>query len=213
MTKMRKPIIAILLLFSVMIFVSCTGSGNRDGERISEEDYRTGSKGLELEFMDGAPPDKVYAGNEMDIVIEVRNLGAYPTSDSFDGKLEIYGFDEKAFSGERWDGTNFLSSALQGRSQFSPQGGREAKRYHIDKVDTLFDSEFYEPTIVAAACYKYRTLAQPLICVDPEPYSVFDEEKVCTIPQAGKVYNLNLTDSHSLHSHRLLCHLLHSLYI
>jgi len=39
--------------------------------------------------------------------------------------------------------------------------------------DTLFNSEFYEPTIIAAACYKYRTIAEPLVCIDPEPYTVW----------------------------------------
>lgn len=187
---MKRQILTVILIVSLIILSSCTGTRNREGERISERDYRRGTQGLELEFMDNAPPDKIYAGNDMDIIIEVRNLGAYPDTDSFDGKLELYGFDEKAFSGERWDGGNFLSSDLQGRSQFSPQGGREAKRYHIDRVYTLFNSEFYEPTIVAAACYKYRTIAEPLVCIDPEPYSIFDEEKVCTIRQAGETYRL-----------------------
>jgi len=183
--------IIILAILTVILLSSCTGSRNLQGERISEEDYRRGTEGLRLEFLKNAPPDKIYAGNEMDFIVEVINYGAYPNTDSFDGKLELYGFDEKAFSGERWDGGQFLTTRLQGRSQFAPQGGREAKRFHVDRVDTLFNSEFYEPTIIAAACYKYRTIAEPLVCIDPEPYSVFDEEKVCTIPQAGKTYGLS----------------------
>mgnify|MGYP006971848191 FL=1 len=78
-----------LLVISLLILTSCSGTINRDGERISEEDYRQGSEGLELVFMKNAPPDKIYADNEMDIIIEVRNMGAYPTTDSFDGKIEI----------------------------------------------------------------------------------------------------------------------------
>ena len=182
---MRKLIFALIVV-SMLIITGC----NRNGEDISEEDYHRGSEGLRLEFMRNSPPDKVYSGNEMDIVVEIRNMGAYPTDNSFDGKIEIYGFDEKAFSGERYDGSNFISPNLQGRSQFSPRGGREAKRYHVDQVNTLFGSEFYEPTIIAAACYKYRTTADALVCVDPEPYTMFDEDKVCTLPQAGRTYSL-----------------------
>ena len=44
---------------------------------------------------------------------------------------------------------------------------------------------------MVAACYKYQTIAEPLVCIDPEPYSVFDEEKVCTINQAGKTYSMS----------------------
>jgi len=143
-----------------------------------------------LEFIRNAPPDQVYVGNDLEIMVEVKNLGAYPKTDSFDGKLELYGFDEKAFSGERWDGSPFLNPNLQGRSQFSPQGGREIKTYRIDRVNALFNSEFYEPKIVAAACYKYQTIADPLVCIDPEPYTVFDEDKVCSIDQNGETYSL-----------------------
>jgi len=183
---MRK----ILIVLIVVSFLLGCGTGNNNGEEIAEQNYRTGSAGLEIDFMHNAPPDNIYSGNEMDIIIEVKNMGAYPNTDSFDGKLEIYGFDERSFSGERWDGGKFLSPTLQGRSQFSPQGGREVRRYHVDRVDTLFHSEFYEPTIKVAACYKYRTVAEPLVCIDPDPHSVFDEEKVCTISQRGETYSL-----------------------
>lgn len=188
--RFQTKALILVLIILLLVLTSCNRTRNREGEDISEYDYRRGTKGLVLEFMRNAPPEKVYAGDEMDIIIEVRNWGSYPTTDSFDGKLEIYGFDEKAFSGERWDGGPFLSPTLQGRSQFSPKGGYETKRYHIDRVNTLFDSEFYEPTIVAAACYEYRTTAEPLVCIDPEPYSIFDEEKVCIIDQYGETYNL-----------------------
>ncbi len=181
---MRKYLILSLIL--TLFLAAC----QTDGQDISEEDYHRGTEGLELKFIDNSPPDQVYSGNEMDIMIEVRNVGAYPTTDSFDGRLTIYGFDEKAFSGERWDGSPFITPDLQGRSQFSPRGVREVKQYHIDEVHTLFGSEFYEPTIIAAACYKYRTIADAAICVDPEPYTVFDEEKVCSLNQAGKTYSL-----------------------
>ena len=182
---MRKSL-TIILVIVLLILSSCS---NRDDD-IVDEDYHRGSEGLRLEFMRNAPPDRVYSGNELDIIVEVRNMGAYPTTDSFDGIMALYGFDEKAFSGERWDGSPFLSPNLQGRSQFSPMGGREAKRYHIDKVYTLFDQEFYEPTIIAAACYKYKTEADAQICVDPDPYSMFERDKVCTLPQAGRTYSL-----------------------
>jgi len=187
---MRKSNLILVLMgcFILLSAASCNPNGN--GGDIAEENYRTGNQGLDISFMHNAPPDNIYSGNDMEIIIEVRNAGAYPETDSFDGKLEIYGFDERSFSGERWDGGNTISPRLQGRSQFSPQGGRDTRRYHVERVETLFNSEFYEPTIKVAACYKYRTIAEPLICIDPEPYSVFDEEKVCTISQSGETYSL-----------------------
>ncbi len=189
----RIAIFLSIMLISIMILMSgCSGSGknNSQGEAISVKDYRTGSQGLQLKFVDNSPPDKIYSGDEMDITVEIKNLGAYPTTDSFDGKIEVYGFDEKAFSGEHWDGSNYISSDFQGKSQFNPQGGRELKRYSIDRVSIPFNAEFLSQNIVAAACYKYKTIAQPKVCIDPEPYSVFDEHKVCTLNMAGKTYSL-----------------------
>ncbi len=188
---MRKIHLIALLIISVFILASCaSSSNNREGERISAKDYRKGTKGLEMEFVRNAPPDRIYSGDDLDIIIDVKNVGAYPTTDSFDGKLEIYGYDDKAFSGERWDGGPLLTPELQGRSQFAPQGGRQSKQFHVNRVSTLFNSEFYEPRIIVAACYKYRTIAEPLVCIDPEPFSVFDEEKVCTIDRNGETYTL-----------------------
>ena len=185
---MRK--LALVLLALMLVLAACGSSRNRNGEGISERNYRTGSEGLQLAFLQNNPPDKVFSGSEMDVLVEVRNVGAYPDTDSFDGKLEIYGFDRKAFVRGGWDGSNFLGRTLQGRSQFSPTGVREVKQFHVDEVTTLFGAEFYEPMLVAAACYKYRTIAEPLVCIDPEPFTVFDENKVCTIPANGRSYGL-----------------------
>jgi len=180
----------VFLLLILVLIASCRSRTNTEGERISAKDYRTGTKGLELSFVKNSPPDRVFSGDQMDIIVEVRNSGAYPNTDSFDGKIEVYGYDEKAFSGERWDGGNFITPTLQGKSQFSPAGGREDKRFRVDQVNTPFSSEFYEPTIIAAACYKYRTIAEPLVCIDPEPYTAFDEKKVCTTNARGQTYSL-----------------------
>src|SRR3989338_5643211 len=186
---MRFRVILAILLISLTV-ISCSPNRNREGERISDRDYRQGTKGLELEFMRNAPPDMVYSGDDMNLIVEIRNLGAYPTTDSFDGRLEVYGYDEKVFQGERWNGGPFISPTLQGRSQFSPEGGRENKEFHVDKVTTPFGSEAFKQRIIVAACYKYKTIAQPLVCIDPEPQSVFDESKVCTVDRNGKTYAL-----------------------
>jgi hypothetical protein len=189
--KMRNKAIIAVLIITILFFTSCTNKNEREGQRVSEKEYRTGTHGLQLTFLRNAPPDNFYAGNEMDIIVEVRNIGAYPETDSFDGKLEVYGYDEKAFIGERWDGGNFISTTLQGRSQYSPRGGIERRKFHVDRVETPFGTEFYEPKIAVAACYKYRTLAMPSVCIDPDPYTIFDSPKVCTLSQGAKTYGLS----------------------
>jgi hypothetical protein len=188
---MKKSLLIAMLLISLAILSSCASqSRSPEGERITDEEYRRGTQGLELKFMNNAPPDKVYSRSEMDVIIEVRNVGAYPNVDSFDGWIELYGFDERLFSGSYWDGGKFFRPDLQGRSKVFPEGGREMKRFHVNEVRTLFQSELNEPTLIAAACYRYRTIAEPVVCIDPEPYAIFGEDKVCTIDANGKTYAL-----------------------
>ena len=48
-------------------------------------------------------------------------------------------------------------------------------------VDVPFDYDNYETDIIVTSCYKYKTIASPTVCIDPEPYKLVQEKKVCQI--------------------------------
>ena len=41
-----------------------------------DENYRTGTRGLEMEFGRNSPPAKLYDDEELRVIIELRNRGA-----------------------------------------------------------------------------------------------------------------------------------------
>lgn len=179
-----KKIIIIVLMISVLLF-SMGCSGGKIGTKNVEEDYHTGTRGMEMYFVKNAPPYKIYDRDNLEVTVELKNLGAYPNTDSFVGKLEISGFDKAAISGS-WDGGNTIPPTLQGKTQYNPEGGYTTMTYRdSDGVDVPFDYDSYKTDIIVTSCYKYTTVASPTVCIDPEPYKLVQEKKVCQISDQG----------------------------
>jgi hypothetical protein len=176
---MQSKIFIFVLIVILIIILGCQRKGV--GEKSIEEDFHKGTRGLEMDFIKNAPPDRVYVGDELEITVELRNEGAYPTSDIFEGKLEITGFDPAAIDGY-WDGGKYITNKLQGRSQYIPEGGYTTMTFRDDNgVDVPFDVDRYEPEILVTSCYRYKTIADPVVCIDPDPFRPVQEEKVCEI--------------------------------
>lgn len=168
-----------LLLSAFLALLFLIGCQTEQDVNVDETNYRTGTQGVVMYFLPNAPPDKVYDGDSMEVMVELENRGAYPESDIFRGKLEISGFDPNAIRGQ-WERGNDIPSTLRGRSRDYPDGGYEVMTY-LDNhgVKVPFGGPEYEATILVTSCYEYKTLADPVVCIDPEPYKVIEEEKVC----------------------------------
>ncbi len=171
----------IILLVMVVFLLALVGCNQGSSKQKVEEDYHTGTQGIQINFINNAPPIKVYEGDSLDISIEVENKGAYPEGKSLRGKLELSGFDPSSIKGS-WDGGNTIPTDLEGKSQYNPEGGYAVMTYKDrDGVHVPFDADYYEPNILVHTCYKYKTIADPIICIDPEPYEIVEERKVCNI--------------------------------
>ena len=176
--SVMKRIILSILIVLLLVLVGC---GRGPTEQWVEDDYHRGTGGVEIQFLKNAPPDRIYEGDRIDISVEVRNLGAYPTDKSLQGKLEISGFDPSSIQGS-WDGGNGIPTDLEGRSQYNLEGGYAVMTYSDrNGVHVPFDADYYEPRIIVHSCYKYKTIANPVVCIDPDPYAVVEERKVCNI--------------------------------
>jgi hypothetical protein len=176
----RNAFLLFGLLVSILFITSCGSTSTSSGEY-----SRTGTQGIEINFMNNAPPNEIYVdsggGNEFEASIELKNKGAYPAEGgSLEGKLYIGGFDQSVISGS-WDGGDNIPSGLMGKNPLFPEGGYEIKSYRDSDVNFPFASENYEPTIQVTACYNYETKATPLICIDPSPTSTSIKNKVCTV--------------------------------
>ncbi len=184
---MKKILFALVLVILLVLGSSCnsTGTSKRAGERRVQDEYHTGTKGIEMDFLKNAPPNRVYEGNPLELIVELRNEGAYPQTDSLEGRLFVSGFSEAAINGE-WDGGNDMPTNLIGKNQLDPEGAYDTMTYKdADGVHVPFsEQDMYESRIMVTSCYKYKTIADLEVCIDPHPYEVVQEEKVCNIDDA-----------------------------
>ena len=161
-----KSVIMALLLIAVIVFSGCDLI--KGGSTKVNSNYFKGTKGIEMSFKSGLPPSKIYEGDKFHAVLDIRNLGSYPDKGAPEGRLFISGFDKNAINGY-WENYDYFPKSLPGKTPLNPTGGHATKVYKDREVRVPFDNEKYSATVQVTACYKYRTTATPVVCIDPEP--------------------------------------------
>jgi hypothetical protein len=156
----REFIWLLLLLF--LFSVGC----NRGDPKFDNYDYHTGTQGLSLRFLPQTPPSTVYSGDEIEVLVEISNKGAY----SIDGgSLYLTGFDKNIIQIPE----NFFSfDAIEGKDQYFREGGKIVlDRSGIHNVDISLPNgvDRHNTRMEAIACYNYETTASIPICIDPNP--------------------------------------------
>ena len=128
--------------------------------------------------MPGMPPDKVWQGSGVHIVIEARNIGA---SDIEEGLIAISGYDKNLIKNLNSEGN---SLKLYGRSDLIPQGEFTLIEFKNTGADIEFPEETETNFIVApfkaVACYKYKTEAAIPVCIDTLPFDQ-SQNQVCSV--------------------------------
>lgn len=183
---MRKIILIILILLLFFSF-GCT---QKTEENI---DYRTGTQGIVMNFMTDMPPAKMYDNMPIDLVVEIKNKGAYPQPTSITGwaiiitpgtkgigAMYLSGFDDTLIMGMP---KQMSIPNLEGKNPYNLEGGYDVVSFRGNIIN--FDSrniDSYNANFLVTSCYNYETIASETVCVDPEPYSTKEKTKVCTIP-------------------------------
>ncbi len=178
----------IMIIILLLLISGC--KGRKSIEKALEE-VRLGTEGIVMSFLPNAPPDKIVVEgeqkSEFDVILGVRNKGAYPQPEDKKNAPEMYiflgGIDSKIFSYESKDEKSKepSKSALEGRSTINPIGGLDIIGYTATIDGKNLDVEKFEPTLMVTACYHYETIASNSVCIDPNPYSTLNEKKVCEI--------------------------------
>ena len=194
MVKIQKKGVLITMLVVLILVVS--GCNTNRTEEPNEVNYRTGTVGLELTFPTDTPTEVYENDRDVRFVIEVRNKGAFPQTeetDEFRGKLWIGGYDDKILKiyprlgSSISQGVNLRGDELEGRSPYNRDGGYSAVEFQMDVGDLPQGMPYYNPNIIVTASYLYKTIANPIICIDPEPRSTRIREKVCDITDSISV--------------------------
>ena len=165
----------IALAFIALLLISCGQIGSRQQTGVQQE-FRTGTQGLLLQFLPGTPPPRTYEGDPLIATVEVTNKGAFDLSD---GRLYLSGYDPTFL---HFNTNAHTLSELEGKSLFNPDGLFSQSFDFEDQAVSMPDnSNKFSQTLKVTACYPYRTQATASICVDSDPYAARLTQKVCTI--------------------------------
>jgi hypothetical protein len=179
-----------VLLFLVLVVIVISGCDRMEGEPGSgTEDYRTGSKGLVLDF----PVDtivKVYENDpEVRMMVEVRNEGAFPQYEQIgqlNGRIWIGGFPTDIID-LRPDYDLLDEEALEGKSSYNPDGGYGSVVIAGPVFELPQGTAYYKTKAIVTTTYKYETVGSTEVCVDPFPRGTAVREKVCDIDDYNSI--------------------------
>ncbi|MBI2545549.1 hypothetical protein HYV81_00015 [Candidatus Woesearchaeota archaeon] len=183
---MRKvQLITILLLF-VVVFAGCKKS---DTKTLTGKDinFHRGSEGIVVTFLPNSPPSRVFQNQDIAIHVQAENKGAY---DSEYARLFISGFERSSLQGNWQDGSDTnvdltLNGPFRGKSQVNPEGALDIKTYTAKAAVPVSSADKYTANVLITSCYSYRTQANPVVCIDPDPFSVVRKDKVCEVRDVG----------------------------
>ncbi|MBW2977254.1 hypothetical protein KY331_00255 [Candidatus Woesearchaeota archaeon] len=173
---MRKKTLIILLLISMLFLTSCKVRRPGEPEERQPEEIYKGTKGVDISFVKGLPPSKIYDTSTLTLIAELRNQGtADVTGKCF---LHLSGFDDKIVQIMQ---KSKACGLLEGKSVLNPEGGFDTQEFTTDRIWMPEGTDSYKPKFVITACYDYETTANPLVCIDPNLYSIQPVEQACQV--------------------------------
>ncbi len=185
-----RNIFLIIALSFIFISFGCT-----DSTSDISADYRKGTQGIEISFMQNMPPSEIYDNSPIELVVEVRNKGAHPqiqratgwpiivTSEGRGiGTLYLDGFDDKIIMGMP---KQISIPTVYGKGPYNPEGEYDIVTFRGNVINLDVQGlQEYDAKFMVTSCYTYETIASQTVCIDPEPYSISQRDKVCIIPDS-----------------------------
>lgn len=160
-----KIIFTILLL---VVAVGCVQEEQSTSKPLGKA-YIGGNRGLDLNFLTGAPPEGVFdTENPFSISIKVENVGEYDIANSVDATIQIAGINPADFGVSKADLTENVPEPLDGASIDSAGNTIQGIITVVDFEDLEYQSTVSGTvpfTLIAEACYEYGTKAQAKLCV------------------------------------------------
>jgi len=181
---MKNPTEKSIFIFMILLLViaGCKEGSGR-GTSITDEDVRKGFDGLTIEFTKNAPPDRVFEGDEDNIGIfpiglNLKNKGA-DDIDQGEGFISI-GL-EKAYIDFAEEINEQIKFDIKGKSIFNLNGDQEFITLNAKAKKIGSQSETHPSTILATACYNYKTVLGTSVCIDPDIFGERLRDKACEV--------------------------------
>ena len=163
-------------MIGILFLLALSGCDGSNKNPITDADVRKGIEGLTMEFTKNAPPEKVFEDSIFPIAVNLKNIGA---SDIENGFI-VFGF-EKAYVDVNAKSGEKQGFSIKGKSIFNLNGDEEFVTIDAQTKKIGAQSETHTSSILATACYQYRTIFGESVCVDTDIYGIRKGEKACTI--------------------------------
>jgi hypothetical protein len=175
--KKRDVFLIITAIILISLAYGCKPrTPSVEPEKGAPEEIYKGYTGLEMSFMKNLPPDKLYDTVPLDIILELKNTGVYDLT----GRCELYlhGYDENIITGLL---KTESCGELEPKTQYNPEGGRDTQQFYTTNIYLPQEIDSLPQTFVVTACYRYQTIANPVVCIDPHLFEPFPIERACQV--------------------------------
>lgn len=158
-----------ILIICILFFVFGCDEEEEEKRAPTEKAFIGGSRGLDLSFTEGAPPDEVFDVNfPFSINVKLENVGEWDINNPEDVTLSIIGIDPEDFGKT----ATFLvknSPVPMLGAKLDPQGNViQGAITNLDFPDLQYVSTVagkVQFIIRASACYEYGTKANTKMCI------------------------------------------------
>lgn len=144
-------------IICILFLVACSTD---QGGKLNTN-FRTGSEGISLTFLDTNQEIKTYENDIIELGINIENKGA---TDINNLELKVSGYDTDYFNVWSEDEIN----SLFGKSLYTENGEFSRLYYYIKNIKLPATAEKYTANMAFKACYNYQTIANPQICIVKE---------------------------------------------
>jgi len=184
----------------VAVFLSACTLQKQGSAIITEDQLRTGTDSLSVNFLNSMPPAKIFSADKdfpdsglFEVGFNIENKGA---ADIISGVLALsletgYVNDIKSkwkSSDERFNersADNSVTFQLTGKTTENPLGDKIifSKILQAKIPDSDKESQTRKSTIIATACYDYKTRKTASVCIDPMPFSEKIGPRPCEVKE------------------------------
>ena len=188
-----------IAIIAIIFVVVLSGCALQKKEKIpTEEELRRGTDALVMSFIENTPPAKIFSAEDsfpesglFQVGIRTENKGA---SDIVSGILALsletgyvndlnykWKSTDEAFN-DRYEG-NSVTFSLDGKKPENPAGGRElfSKILQAKIPGSDKESQTRKSTIIATACYDYKTRKTASVCIEPNPFAEKIGQRPCEV--------------------------------
>ena len=172
---MKKRALIMFVILAVII-TGCQKTPSADPSYGSPSNVYRGYSGLKMSFAANYPPLKMYDETPLHFIIETENEGTYDLTGNC--QINLYGYDTGIITGLK---KTESCGNLNPRTTSFPIGGIDNIEFYTENIFLPDGVSSLKQNFVATACYQYRTVANPVVCVDPALYKPFPTERACRV--------------------------------